>query len=227
VLVNQQEFEAGVLQLWMTTRVPMTRANLLFYTKAPRKRVGAWLDEMVADGVLEVDADNDGEMIWAVRGAKRPENGPERLDEGEAGSAGGGDFAARLERLKRDALGEAARTGGGMVLARKAGDLLRPAKEGDKSLIASGLLSFFFGPLGWLYAAPLKTAIPAIVLFVIAYSILPGFLLTPLLAIGAPIFALAGVAYAWRHNQAGHRAPLLRPEPDDEPRPRGALPRKR
>lgn len=225
--MNQREFEERVLQLWMTTRVPMTRANLLYYSRAPRKKVGEWLDEMVGDGVLEVDADDDGEMVWAVRGAKRPDSGPQRIEDlGEppqGKEAGTSDLASRLDKLRKEALGSA----GGLVLASQAGRgaaaLLKPRHAGDKSLIASGLLSFFFGPLGLLYAAPLKTAVPAVLLYILACSILPAFLLNPLLAIGAPLFGLAGLAYAWRHNQKGERVPLL--GSDDEKPP--ALPKRR
>src|SRR5260221_662755 len=144
----------------MTTRVPLTRANLLFYTKAPRKRMGSWLDELIADGVLEVDADPDGEMIWAVRGAVRPAAGAEKIEDAAEPPADSGDLSARLERIKKDALARVG-AGTGLQLASQAKSLLKPRKEGDKSLLAAGLLSFFFGPLGWLYAAPYKVAIPA------------------------------------------------------------------
>src|SRR5262245_48755400 len=67
--------------MWMSTRIPLTRPNIQFYTKAPRKKLERWLDQMVAEGVLEVDADDDGEMIWAVRGAVRSKTGPETVAE--------------------------------------------------------------------------------------------------------------------------------------------------
>src|SRR6476659_4939602 len=60
----------------MTTRMPLTRANVQFVTGVPRAKLGKWLDELVADGVLDVDADDDGEMIWGVRGASRSTTGP-------------------------------------------------------------------------------------------------------------------------------------------------------
>ncbi len=220
--MNQQIFEARLLNLWMTTRVPLTRANLLFYTKAPRKRMGAWLDELVADGVLEVDADAEGEMVWAVRGAVRPPAGAEKIeDAGQPPADAGGDLSARLERLKKDALVRVG-TGAGLQLAQQAKTLLKPRKEGDKSLIVSGLLSLFFGPLGWLYAAPWRVAVPAsIVMLMLSYLFgwhILGFSL---------IFGAVGVAYAWRYNQKGERAPLFfgNDSSDDEKPP--ALPRKR
>jgi len=149
-----------------------------------------------------VDADDDGEMIWSVRGARRSTAGPETVGELD-----------RIQKLKSETAGGS----NALVVAARTAGLVRPKKEGDKSLVASGLLSFFFGPLGWLYAAPLKEAVPAILLYGLLCMILPGFLLTPLLALMNPISALAGVAYAWRHNSNGERTPLLG-RSDDRPR---------
>jgi hypothetical protein len=227
---QQQDFEARVLNLWMTTRVPMTRANLLFYTKAPRKKVAAWLDELTADGVLEVDADdagemiwiehadNAGEMIWTVRGAERAPSGPTRLEEAAAApETASGDLAAKLERLKREALTGLARAGTSLAVPKEARALLRTT-PGQKNLAVSGLLSLFFGPFGLLYAAPYRVAVPLSVAMVLAMVLLGWH------AIGfSLLFALLGVGYAWRYNQRGERAPLLG---GDEPGPR-ALPRKR
>ena len=49
--------------------MPLTRPNLQFVTGVPRAKLDKWLDQLVADGVLDVDADDDGEMVWGVRGA--------------------------------------------------------------------------------------------------------------------------------------------------------------
>ena len=81
--------------------------------------------------------------------------------------------------------------------------------EARRSLVASGVLSFFFGPLGWLYAAPLKDALPGILLFTLLYAILPHFLLLPLLGVLLPVSALAGVTYAWLYNKQGERTSLI------------------
>src|SRR4051794_3619444 len=116
--MSQRAFETRLLNLWMKTRVPMTRANVLFYTQAPRKKLGAWLDELVADGVLEVDADNDGEMLWSVRGAKRPESGPLTLeDAGPAPAGEGGDLGSRLDNLRKEALSRVGTTGTALAIA--------------------------------------------------------------------------------------------------------------
>ena len=75
--------------------------------------------------------------------------------------------------------------------------------------MAAGALSFFLGPFGWLYAAPLKEAAPAIVVFLILCKLLPAMLLYPLLGLLMPLSALAGVSYAWLYNRQGGRASLV------------------
>jgi hypothetical protein len=113
---------------------------------------------------------------------------------------------AKLETLK----GEVAAT---RALVKRAASAMVPPATGaaggeQKSLIASGLLSFFFGPLGWLYAAPLKDAGPAIAIFVLLVAVLPHILLAPLLGVLMPLSGAAGVAYAWSHNRRGERTSL-------------------
>jgi hypothetical protein len=95
---------------------------------------------------------------------------------------------------------------------------LKPAGERErKSLLASGALSLFFGPLGWLYAAPLKEAIPAILVYVLVCSILPTILLTYLLGVVNIASAIAGVLYAWSFNQEGRRSLLFLSDPKSLP----------
>ena len=74
--MNREDFETRVLELWMTTRIPLTRAHLQYGTGVARRRLNGWLDEMVADSVLECDVDDDGEMVWTVPGAARALDGP-------------------------------------------------------------------------------------------------------------------------------------------------------
>ena len=121
----------------------MTRANLLVYTEAPRARMERWLDELVGDGVLDVDSDDDGELVWTVRGAARSTRGPERLED-----------ALKLADLKAGVSRNQAmiRRVGGLAMARAGAG----SEEGEKSVLLSGLLSLVFGPLGWFYAAPLR-----------------------------------------------------------------------
>lgn len=213
--MNQQAFEARVLEVWMKTRIPLTRANLQYVTRAPRKKMERWLDEMVSEGVLEVDADDDGEMIWSVRGAVRSSSGPATVAELDKVETLRGHVAEASTALTLAARAT------GLATRRspsRAGGALQANVPDQKSLIASGALSFFFGPLGWLYAAPLKEAIPAILLFMLAFKIpiIGGllWLMLPLLGVAS---GLAGVAYAWRYNQNGERTSLLGGDDDAKP----------
>jgi hypothetical protein len=193
--MKQDDFEAAVLELWTKTRVPLTRANILSYTKIPRSKGDRWLDEMVKARVLEVDSDEDGELLWEVRGARRPSGGPETIGEIE-----------RKERLSA----EVDKLTSGASLALRAAGLSKPtAGSGQKSMLASGALSFFFGPIGWIYAAPLKEALPAILAYVIVCSIMPSFLLVYVLGLVNAFSGVAGVLYAWSYNHGGERAPLF------------------
>jgi hypothetical protein len=205
--VTRDDFEYQLLSLWMTTRVPFTRANLQFVTGVARGKLGPWLDALVADGVLDVDSDDAGELLWSVRGAARAASGPDKPEE-----------VRKLAELKRQV-----RSSSALVKVGAASLALPSLPQGGsdhKSLIASGVLSFFFGPIGWIYAAPLKEAGVAILAYLILCAVLPHFLLVPLMGLMHPLSAAIGVAYAYRHNQKGERTPLL-PE-----KSRRALPQK-
>jgi hypothetical protein len=96
-------------------------------------------------------------------------------------------------------------------------ELARPREKGEKSWIASGLLSMFFGPVGWLYAGSFREAIPASLLYILVASLamkLPLFLLWPVMMIALPISGIAGVVYAIQHNRHGGRMRLF--DKDDE-----------
>jgi hypothetical protein len=204
--MNQASFEAKILQLWMTTRVPFTRANLQFATGAPRKKVDAWLRQLVIDGVLDADVDDAGEMIYSMRGAVRPRAGAESPAELE-----------KLEKLTREARSAMGTATSALALVR--GDAGRGelvAEKDRKSLIASGLLSLFLGPLGWLYAGHWKEALPASVVGLVLYKLLPAFLLLPLLGVVFPVSAGIGVLYAWMYNRKGERQKLLPAVPDED-----------
>jgi hypothetical protein len=196
--MKQAKFESRVLEIWMRSRVPLTAAHVQHLTGAPRDKAKQWLDAMTVGGTLDADVDGEGEMIWKVRGAERSRTGPQTVAEFE-----------HLERLTAEvggttkALARAASGLAGQSLTRSGG-------QGEqKSIIASGALSLFFGPLGWLYAAPLREAVPAAVVVGLAGALVPAFILGPLLGLVAPLSGLAGVYYAWRHNQTGERSGLF------------------
>ena len=213
--MNREQFEARVLELWMTTRIPLTRAHVQFATGVGRRKVNGWLDEMVAEGVLEVDIDDDAEMVWTVPGAARPIDGPasfaeldrkDRVREQARRNVRAERSSRRPERsggLADDALT--------MALARRASSALESGRgEGDdkKSLLLSAGLSFF-GPLGWLYAGSFKEALPAAAVAALVWAIVPTFLLMPVLWLVMPASAIVGLVYAWQYNRNGQRTTLF------------------
>lgn len=116
------------------------------------------------------------------------------------------------------------RVASGAALALEVAGLKTPTRAlGKKRLLVSGGLSFLFGPFGFLYAAPLKEAIPAIVVYVAAFwllsLVLPSLLLVWPLAIVNVATAAAGALYAWGFNSAGKRVPMILKEPDSEAPP--------
>lgn len=112
-----------------------------------------------------------------------------------------------------------ARAAGDRLVKRARAELTRPTKEGEKSWLASGLLSMFFGPLGWLYAGSLREAIPASLAYLVAGAILmklPMLLLMPVMMVVMPISGIAGAVYAWQYNRNGHRTRLFGKDDEDD-----------
>ena len=211
--MNREQFESRVLDLWMTTRIPLTRAHVQYHTGVPRRQLNKWLDEMVGDSVLEVDVDDDGEMLWKVPGAARPIDGPRTFAELEKHGrlreeARRKVRAGRSRPRERDEVDET--LGLGMALARRASSSLQPPGEAEnrKSLLLSAGLSFF-GPLGWLYAGSLREALPASAIALLVAALVPTFLLMPVLWLVMPLSALTGLVYAWQYNRHGHRTPIF------------------
>ncbi len=198
--MTQHEFETAVLRLWTTTRIPLTRVNVQLYTDTPRDRIGRWMNELALAGIVEVDSDDEGEVIWRVRGASRSANGPRSIDEW-----------ARLQKLQREvdeADAPRAHHPAPRALARVEARPGPAAVHDEKSLLASGILSFVFGPFGWLYAAPLKDAGAGILVVTIVSALLPATLAASFFGLVAPLSALAGLVYAQRYNATGERRSL-------------------
>ena len=113
-------------------------------------------------------------------------------------------------------------------LAKKASDakheLTKPREAGEKSWLISGALSFFLGPLGWLYAGAWRESIPAALVYLLVLglvtSIVPMFLLMPVMMVALPLSGVAGVVYAIGHNRRGSRIRLFGDDEDkgDDPR---------
>jgi hypothetical protein len=194
--MTQHEFETAVLRLWATTRIPLTRVNLQLYTDTPRDRIARWMDDLVLAGIAEVDSDDEGEVVWRIRGAERSKSGPRTIDDW-----------ARLQRLLReiDAADVAPPPASPRALARVSPSV---AHHDEKSLLASGLLSFVFGPFGWLYAAPLKDVGVGVLVVMVVSAVLPATLAASFLGMFAPLSALAGLVYAQQYNATGCRRSL-------------------
>jgi len=193
--MKAKDFEARLLAIWLRSRVPLTLPHVQHLTGESRARCKQYLDEMTVAGQLEMDVADDGEMIWTVRGAERP--------------ASGAQTVAELEKLEA-LTAEVASASGKSMIARAAVSSALAERRGDqKSLVGSGVLSLVLGPVGWIYAAPLREAVPGVAIYLGVCALLPHVLLAPLLGILAPLSGAAGVYYAWRHNQTGERTPLF------------------
>jgi hypothetical protein len=224
--VNRDEFETRVLDLWMKTRIPLTRAHLQYESKARRRQIERWLDELVVEGVLEVEVGDQGEMEWTVPGAVRPLDGATTFDELERKQAMRAEARRRVRRSAgrddRDDRGgsdELALAGKALVLANRGrAELERSKGDGKKSLLVSSGLSLL-GPVGWLYAAPFRESVPALLAFAVIYKLLPSFLLMPILFLALPLSAVAGLVYALQYNRYGERTPLFLTGDDDEKEP--------
>lgn len=259
--VTKDEFETQVLEMWMKTAIPMTRANVQYRTGESGRKVKKWLEELTLDGVLSLDSDADGELLWTVPGAERPANGPRSFEELEKleklRAEVGAQLAVKKEReaKQREEALERKQEQLAMIKARKQRELTlkedeeeeeeeeerpsgmlarlrdrfsasdaievasevrreidQPRDEKKKSLLWSGGLSFFLGPLGWLYAGSFRESIPGALIWLAAASVLsrlPLFLVWPVLMVVMPLSGIAGFVYAWHYNREGKRGRIL------------------
>lgn len=83
--------------LWERSEVPFNREILGRYTGLGDRQLGKYLDRLVADGTLGVDAEA-GEMRWTVRGKARLAGGPETLERFE-----------RIQKLRAEARAKVSR----------------------------------------------------------------------------------------------------------------------
>lgn len=226
--MKRDEFESLVLELWMKTRIPLTRAHVEHHTGVKSKKVRKWLDELVVEGELELDVTRGGEMLWTVPGASRPIDGADSFEELER-------YQAIREEARRRVLArqegqssappakEADKPSTSLTLTKKAlslagkatGALDKKRGEGDKSLLLSAGLGLL-GPIGWLYAGSFKEAIPGTILQFLVAALIPSFLLMPVLLVALPLSSLAGLLYAWGYNRNGQRGPLFLKGADDD-----------
>ncbi len=278
--MTRDEFERSLLELWMKSSIPLTRANLQYRTGESARGVKQHLEALMRDGVVEAGSDG-ADLVWSVPGAQRAANGPRSFDELErferlslevrADSDLKQARARKLEEEARQRRLESRADERAMVVARKAdkklarkadnelarrseataipavadeaeggkrrgflarifgrdrfdaGDALevatqarreleQPKEPKKKSLLWSGGLSFFLGPLGWLYAGSFREGVPASAIYLFAAALLsklPLTLVGPVFGVAMPISALIGVGYAWQFNKKGKRQRLL------------------
>lgn len=223
VAVKPQDFEQAILELAMTTRVPLTRANILFYSGAGAKQAERWLDDMLKSGLLEFDSDDNGDITYVFVGAQRPPSGATSLTRCSACRqvTGAGIRCTRCGQLL-DAQMRALRSqidgaGTALQLVSSGGRSLlnQPTRPGDKNLVVAGVLGLL-GPWGWFYSAPLREAGTATAAFLLAYWLIPHIILYPLMSLMLPVSAMVGVLYAWKHNRQGSPSSLFIDE--SEPR---------
>gem|GEM_PF-1114732 len=93
-------------------------------------------------------------------------------------------------------------------------ELEQPAEPHEKSILLSGGLSLFMGPLGWNYAGSFRESIPASVVWLGVAAVvfkLPilSFALLPAFIAGLAVSGILGMVYAWQFNKHGHRVRLL------------------
>jgi hypothetical protein len=181
--VKQAAFDARILELWTKTRLPLTRANVVAITGVPVKKADAWLDVMVRDELLEMDSTDDGDLLWTVRGSARPTRGLQTVAE-----------VLKMQSLTKEMERPAEKRGSSPIV------LASGANANKKSVVLSGALSFFLGPMGLLYAAPMSVAAPAALAWLIAGAIIPSFFLVYIAGIVCPVSALgpARVAFGER-----------------------------
>jgi len=233
---SRDEFEPRVLEMWLKTRISLTRAHVQFYTSANRKKLEKWLDQMTVDGVLDVDINRDGDMEWKVIGAHRPADGPASFDELErrerireaarkkvrARAAEKGLIKLDPSELpvpaaKRDDDDDEEFASKAMALFRRGKQEVDKRAAGEKNIWISGGASLFLGPIGWLYAGSWREAIPASLGYLAIAAVIPKILLAPIAGIALPVSGIIGLIYAWQYNRKGKRLPLLLKDPKKKP----------
>ncbi len=170
--------------------MPLTLANVQAYTGASRAEVSKVFDAMASAGAVELDSDDDGNLFYTVGGAARIPRGATTVGE-----------VMKLEALRSEVAGPTGRNSRALAL--------HDGNPGDKSVVVSGLLAFFLGPLGLLYAAPFVEAVVPIAVLIALGMVLPPALLSSIVGVLLPAFGVAGAVYAVRHNKNGRRTSLL------------------
>ncbi len=204
--MDRDQFESEVLAL-AAEGTKVTVANVAVRTRLPPRKVEAMLDDMVRHGHIHSDIDEaDAVVVYTVKGLS-----PKVARK----------VTAQREREAYDDLQDRAMRSAGQVLVKQAatrakGVIMAKPAAGEKSILYGGLFGLL-GPIGLAYAAPWLHVLVTTAIYVVAFSLpvvrsIAGFFLLPIHI----VTVFLGMAYAWRFNKEGKRAPILPPE--EEPK---------
>ncbi len=100
--MDRDEFESKVLELWVKSRIPLTHANLQYFSGVSSKKLTNWIDKLLKAGTLDIEIDDSEDVTYFMPGVTRSADGPSTCE--------------AYER-KRELIEEAKRR----ILARRAG----------------------------------------------------------------------------------------------------------
>ncbi len=114
--MQRDEFQSKVVELWTKSRVPLTEANLQQVTNISGDDLSNLLDDLLGDGVLDLQVDAAGNLTYSVVDATRSTDGPKTCEAFER-------KRALIEEAKRRIL---ARRAGKNVLSAKPKQAAKP-----------------------------------------------------------------------------------------------------
>jgi len=223
----ERELEAFIRRAWTDSQTPLTDENVARLVGLPRADVEHGMRQLMRKGVVDMDIDAGGNIVWCVPGLKRaasqlppapstetvtspPVAKPVEVATGSAIVAQPAVVSAPTER--RTAYVDPPKPPRQEVSVSVPGIGVKVGFSTDperKSVLLSGGVSLLFGPFGWIYAAPWKEALPAIGIYTVLVALFPKFLVGTLLGVLHPTCGVLGMLYAFRHNQTKRRTPLL------------------
>lgn len=199
--MNGREFEDFIRTAWTTTSAPLTDENLQRMSGLPRSDVEHLVRGLMRKGVVDMDVTASGAIAWCVRGVERAPSPPAEALAVQAPPPAAPPVEGEI--AKPAAKSYAVSVPG---TGWKVGFTPDPER---KSILLSGGASLLFGPFGWTYAGAWKEVLPAIGIYAGLMILLPKFLLATLLGVIHPACGVVGMVYAYRHNRARARTPLL------------------
>tara|TARA_R110002096_G_scaffold408075_1_gene606938 strand:- start:37053 stop:37889 length:837 start_codon:yes stop_codon:yes gene_type:complete len=74
--VDRDEFESKVLELWGKSRIPLTHANLQYFSGLSSKKLTPWIDALLKNGTIDIQIDDSEDVTYVVVGVPRSPDGP-------------------------------------------------------------------------------------------------------------------------------------------------------